>query len=104
MNRRGLLLWASLVTVLVLLGAAGALASSIPDDVVQGGAPGTFNYQGLLLDSAGQPAPDDDYTITFAIYDLETGGTPLWDETQTVSVVAGLFNVRLGATSPIAPT
>ncbi len=50
------------------------------------------------------PVPDDDYTITFAIYDLETGGTPLWDETQTVSVADGLFNVRLGASDPITPT
>jgi len=104
MNSKRLMLWGSIVAVLVLLGAAGALASSIPDDVVQGGAPGALNYQGLLLDSSGDPVPDDDYTITFAIYDLETGGTALWDETQTASVADGLFNVRLGATDPITPT
>ncbi len=104
MNRKRLLLWISLVTTLLLLGAAGALAFSIPNDSADVGAPGTLNYQGVLLDSAGNPVPDGNYSITFAVYDLATGGTSLWQETQIVAVADGLFNARLGAVNPIADT
>ena len=68
-----------------------------------GGAPARLNYQGLLLDDAGQPVPDGSYTLTFALYDVEEGGTPLWAETQAVTVTDGLFNAGLGGIEPIDP-
>jgi hypothetical protein len=63
--------------------------------------PETLNYQGTLLDSAGSPVSDGDYSITFRIYNTDTGGTALWTETQTVTVTDGIFNVILGSTVPV---
>ncbi|UCE08431.1 MAG: hypothetical protein JSW07_10585, partial [bacterium] len=40
-------------------------------------------------------------SIQFKIYDSETNGNVLWSETQSVSVVDGLFSVLLGSVTPI---
>ena len=59
-----------------------------------------INYQGRLTDPTGNPVPDDNYQLTFTIYD-ETGG-PLWTSgIQTVQVTNGLFNHLLGSSVPI---
>ncbi len=69
-----------------------------------GGAPAQLNYQGLLLDDAGQPVPDGSYTLTFALYDVEAGGTALWAETQAVSVDGRACSTPgWAATQPIDP-
>ncbi len=99
MRRKTLFLLGSVSIILALLGATGTLAFQSPSGTVQGGAPDTFNYQGLLLDSSGNPVADGNYTLTFTIYDHETSVDPthkLWTDTQTVQVQGGLFNVRLG--------
>src|SRR5687767_9504453 len=45
------------------------------------------------------PAPAE--TMTLSIYAEETGGVPLWQETQTVSVTPdGRFTLLLGSTRP----
>ncbi len=59
--------------------------------------PETISYQGVLRDDAGVPVPDDDYEITFCLYDVETGGTSLWCEVQTLPVEDGVFNAHLGS-------
>jgi hypothetical protein len=49
--------------------------------------------------SGGPPAPVE--SITLSIYGEEQGGTPLWSETQNVSVSAdGHYSVLLGSTLP----
>lgn len=63
--------------------------------------PQTTSYQGVLKDDTGAIVPDDDYVITFNIYDIDTGGSPLWTETQTVPVRAGIMNVVLGDLVPL---
>ena len=71
-----------------------ALASSDP-------IPHLINYQGVLTDDAGNPlnAPQN---LTFRIYNLESGGSSLWGETQNnVPVENGLFNVILGSVNPL---
>lgn len=40
--------------------------------------PEMFNYQGLLLDSVGNPLPDGEYGLRFSVYDAEEGGSQLW--------------------------
>jgi hypothetical protein len=62
--------------------------------------PQTINYQGYLTDSSGTPI-NGIVQMTFSIYDVETGGTPLWSETQSVTVNNGIYNVNLGAVNPI---
>ncbi|MBU1950561.1 MAG: hypothetical protein KJ927_17745, partial [Candidatus Eisenbacteria bacterium] len=45
--------------------------------------------------------PDDDYLIRFKLYDVATGGSYLWQETQTVTTADGLFDVILGEVNSI---
>ena len=61
--------------------------------------PEEINYQGVLTDPTGDVVPDDNYDITFRLYDIPTGGVPLWSATQSVATHGGLFNVLL----PIPP-
>jgi len=80
-----------LAACLLVLGAAPALA-----------VPETLGYQGVLTDGAGAIVPDADYTMTFGIYNVATGGTALWLETQVVTVTGGNFDVVLGSVTPIS--
>ncbi len=64
-------------------------------------APKTLSYQGVLTDVAGVPVADGDYTLAFKIYAQESGGSPLWLETQNVTVAGGVFNAILGNTIPM---
>ncbi|MGC9025409.1 MAG: hypothetical protein ACP5NB_11400, partial [Chloroflexia bacterium] len=61
---------------------------------------GLMSYQGKLLQN-GSPY-NGNIDITFRLYKQATGGTAFWEETQTVSVSDGLFNVMLGAVNPMA--
>ena len=80
--------------------------SSVPFAVAQSPVPPadtSFSHvirlSGTLPKSTGAPSPTE--TITFAIYAEETGGTPLWQETQTVTVDrTGAYNALLGSTTP----
>lgn len=62
--------------------------------------PQMVNYQGKLTDPEGV-AYEGILTVTFTIYDAETGGTALWTESQNVEISHGLFDVRLGTLTPL---
>ena len=62
--------------------------------------PKTMAFQGRLTDSSGQPL-DGSQTVTFRLYDAATGGTKLWEETQTLTVSQGLFSTLLGSATPL---
>lgn len=62
--------------------------------------PQQINYQGYLEDSDGVPI-DDTVDIEFSLYNVETEGTVLWTETQSVDVIGGIFSVTLGDVTPI---
>ena len=57
--------------------------------------PQILNFQGQLKDSEGNAVSDGDYSIQFLIYTTETGGAAVWQQTQTVTVNNGIFNVLL---------
>lgn len=64
-------------------------------------APNLVSYQGFLTDGSGVPL-DGTYTISFTIYDAETGGFANWTETQpNVIVENGHFSVNLGSVNPL---
>jgi hypothetical protein len=65
--------------------------------------PQLINYQGRLTDAAGNPLTGS-YNMTFCLYDVATGGAPLWTESQTVSVTYGVFNALLGSINAIPTT
>ncbi len=96
------------LAVAILLLAMGA--SQHQTDAVmalpsaQVGAPGgiTIPYPGRLTDEAGLPVADGVYAFTFTLYDAETGGQPVWAETQAgVTVQGGSFAALLGSASPL---
>ena len=56
-----------------------------------------INFQGKLTNSAGVNVTDGSYTVVFTLYDAASNGTTLWTETDSVTTVAGIFQVALGA-------
>jgi hypothetical protein len=61
-------------------------------------APNTVLYQGRLTDNLGDPITNTTRQIVFAIYSVPTGGSRLWNETQTVSLDEnGVFTTELGS-------
>jgi len=71
--------------------------------VTHSDVPKQINYQGFLTDPDGDPVPDDDYSMTFKIYDVSTEGISLWSETQIVTVINGKYTAILGKNNPIDP-
>ncbi len=63
--------------------------------------PAQINFQGMLEDVSGPV--DYTVTMTFRLYDMETNGSPLWEEEQIVDVDQGVYNVILG-TGTINPS
>ena len=52
------------------------------------------------MDNEGKPI-EGTLSVHFRIYDAEVEGTVLWEETQSVTLNNGLFNVLLGSTVPL---
>jgi len=63
-----------------------------------GQSPSTLSFQGRLTDSGGTPINNASQSIKFALY---KGSTKIWEETQSVNVVNGIYNVQLGAVVPV---
>lgn len=74
------------------------LLASTPLD----GVPHLLNYQGKLTNNATGDPLSGTFSMTFCLYDAETGGTPLWCETNGTVEVGhiGVFNVLIGAVDP----
>jgi hypothetical protein len=63
----------------------------------EGAVPHLISYQGKLTDKNGKPLKGT-YDISFRIYDVETDGNLLWEEThQEVTLEKGVFSVILGS-------
>ena len=63
--------------------------------------PKTPTVQMLLTDGAGNSVSDGAYNVTVALYNVLTGGTALWTETQSVNVTDGLANIVFGTVTPL---
>jgi hypothetical protein len=79
------------ITLMLILAASLSLAQ----------VPKMISYQGVLTDASGTVVPDGNYSLTFKLYDVATGGTPLWTEVQSVEVSKGIFSVILGSVAPL---
>lgn len=78
--------------LLIMIFISALLASDIPR---------VINYQAKLTDSSGI-ALNDTVTMIFRIYNAPTGGVLLWMEAHpNVPIVKGLFDEKLGETTPI---
>ena len=77
-------------------------ARALPPVQEPGPTGAAIPYPGQLTDEAGQVVADGAYDFTFAVYGSETGGEPLWTETQEgVTVQGGAFTALLGSVTPI---
>ena len=65
--------------------------------------PQTIDYQGRLADNTGNYL-NGVVTVNFYIYNVETGGTALWSESQDVSMSNGIFHVQLGSLAAFPST
>jgi hypothetical protein len=75
-----------------------ALLASLPATAAP---PKTLSYQGVLTNNAAVPV-NGTPSMLFSLYDVASGGTALWTETQpSVGVANGLFNVTLGSVTSI---
>jgi hypothetical protein len=61
-------------------------------------APNTLGFQGRLTDTGGTPINATGQSVTFALY---KGATKVWQETQYVDVVDGVFSALLGKITPL---
>ncbi|MCF8413136.1 MAG: hypothetical protein K9G44_06940, partial [Melioribacteraceae bacterium] len=58
-----------------------------------------LNLQGVVRDDKGGAVDDDNYPFTFRIYNVLTGGTALWEESQDLDVISGVYSANLGEVS-----
>ena len=63
--------------------------------------PHLINYQGRLTDTDGSPL-EGAYELTFRIYDAESAGSLLWEETHPgVTIQKGIFSIILGSVTDL---
>ena len=86
-----------------LIGTAIAATSWLATFDAQAAVPQVVNHQGRLYDSEGAPVTETQ-VMTFALYDVELGGEPIWSEEVTVDFDDGYFSVRLGEATPLDAT
>lgn len=81
-----------------------AIALDLPSGNARADAavPPRIPLQGFLTNSAGTPISGS-VQVTLALYDVATGGAPLYSEVQTVNAVNGVFNAMLGDLTPLNP-
>lgn len=80
------------ITLLFCLISWGYLLSQVP---------GQMSYQGMLTGSEGEPVEDGMYEMHFKLYNGIDPTAELWSETQTISIINGLFNAILGTETPL---
>jgi len=90
-------------TLLVVFGffltnKAGAVSLGAP--LASGASTAVIPYQGRLTNASNVPISGPN-TMTFKLYNVASGGSALWTETQTITATNGLFNTLLGSTTPI---
>lgn len=62
--------------------------------------PPLMNYQGRLTNAGGQPLTTGQYTLTFNVYNVPTGGAAVWGPQAIMAdVIDGYFNVVLSTDS-----
>ena len=83
----------------LVLWVAGSCLVAVP--AAHATVPHLIRYQGTLADTQQVPL-EGTYTLTFRLYDATTGGTNVWEETQTnVPLTKGQFSVLLGQVTPL---
>ncbi len=77
-----------------------AIAAWMAGAPARADAPAVIPLQGTLAEADGGPVHGV-HVLRFAIHDSETGGTPLWTETQDVVVTDGMLSTLVGESQPL---
>jgi hypothetical protein len=82
----------TLCSLFALSMAASAQVTAVPP---------ALQYQGRLTTPSGNPVPDGNYTLTFRLFDAETGGTQISTQTiNNVPVRNGIIAILIGLFTP----
>ncbi len=81
--------WVSFLSLGILIFASFSAVAQIDKKL---------SVQGLLKKASGVAVDDGTYSITFKLYDQETGGTALWSDVLPTEVVSGIYSATLGRT------
>src|SRR5260370_14583901 len=93
-------LWLLLVLLLWISSPLQAQQQAVPTTAPQTGVPRLIKFAGSATSAEGK-ALSGTVGITFAIYQDQQGGAPLWMETQNVTPDrSGHYTALLGATKP----
>ena len=60
-----------------------------------------LSVQGTVQNFDGTAVDNGEYDITFKLYETDAGGTAIWETTETVNVVGGVYSVLLGENTPL---
>lgn len=70
----------------------------------QTAVPNFINYQGALVDAAGNKLPDGNTNVVFRVWDSGPGGNVIWGpKTNSVALVGGVFNTLVGGNDFAVP-
>ncbi len=85
------------LTKVIIIGLVSTVLCWTNLTLTYAAVPHLINYQGKLTDSGGAPL-NGSYNLTFRLYDAETAGNLLWEETHSGIVIQkGIFSVLLGS-------
>ena len=84
----------------VLCGAVAFALMTVAASRAGAGIPRIVSLKGELSDAADQPITGL-VSITFRVYDVQTGGAALWSETQSVTADEGVYTVLLGSVTSL---
>lgn len=85
----------------VLAALIAMLAVIMLPGIIQAQIPRLISHQGLLTDATGQPIADGDYSLVIKLFDAAAAGNQVYEETQSVTVTRGLFNLIIGLNTPL---
>ncbi|MFO0920537.1 MAG: hypothetical protein U0451_02590 [Candidatus Saccharimonadales bacterium] len=98
LRRTGLGLFLVLVFLVVFSYTRAGMYTRTYTHEAQAATSSTLNFQGRLSNASGSIVSDGTYSIEYKLYNVSSGGTAQWTETQgTVSIRNGYFSVRLGS-------
>src|ERR1051326_6365470 len=100
MNSRSTREWLFAVAICTGLALTNRSGSALPQDPASTSTTGSVVPRLVRFDGTVTSAKGP-VTLTFSMYELEEGGTPLWSETQQVQLdEQGHYTVLLGAAQP----
>ena len=88
----------ALFSIMIPYFAAGQAAQTPAQSSPSPGTPRLIKFSGTIKDATGNWLANT-VGVTFAIYSEQTGGVPLWQETQNVQFASGHYLVLLGQTT-----